>query len=256
MGTGMGMGTATAVGTGAAADTIGATDSRNRAGGRNDREFRPPASAHRPRDGPRGQLMIDRALLFREEALLFREDQRGHDDPAGQDQRSQGQRSQGQRDPVSPRWTARAYWVLLALVAAGLLGGTQVRVGEFARGPAVVRGQTVEAVVPAAFASELRAGLPLELILRGRAPVTVTISSTGPELPGAGAASRLLGTDVNRAGLPPGTLMVVRATAAREITARDAAGLEAGTASVQVGSQRLIHTLVAGLAPASGTGDG
>jgi hypothetical protein len=34
------------------------------------------------------------------------------------------------------------------------------------------------------------------------------------------------------------------------------AGPQAGTASVQVGSQRLIATLVAGLAPASGTGDG
>ncbi len=187
--------------------------------------------------------MIDR-VLFREEALLPREDLRGHRDPAGQ-----RQRSQGQLVPVSPRWTGRAYWVLLALVAAGLLGSAQVRVGEFARGPAVVRGQTVEAVVPAAFASELRAGLPLELALPGRAPVTVTIGSTGPELTGAGAASRLLGTDVTRAGLPPGTLLVARATVAREITV-----VEAGTASVQVGSQRLIVTLVTGLAP--GTGDG
>ncbi len=202
--------------------------------------------------------MIDRAPpsregapLFREEALLVREDLRGHHDPAGR----------GQRVRVSPRWTARAYWGLLALVAAGLLGSAQVRVGEFARGPAVVRGQTVEAVVPAAFGSELRAGLPLELMLPGRAPVTVIISSTGPELAGASSASGLLGTDVARAGLPPGTLLVVRATASREVAARKKTGGEmaegeAGMASVQVGSQRLIRTLVGGLAPASGTGDG
>ena len=125
---------------------------------------------------------------------------------------------QGRPAPVSPRWTARAYWMVLALVVAGLLGSAQLRVGEFARGPAVVRGQTVEAVVPAAFAAELRAGLPLELIVRGRAPVTAIVGSTGPELTGAGAASTLLGTDVTRAGLPPGTLLVVRATVPRRVT--------------------------------------
>lgn len=190
--------------------------------------------------------MTDPALLFREEALLFREDLRRHDDPAGQ----------GRPAPVSPRWTARAYWMVLALVVAGLLGSAQLRVGEFARGPAVVRGQTVEAVVPAALAAELRAGLPLELIVRGRAPVTAIVGSTGPELTGAGAASTLLGTDVTRAGLPPGTLLVVRATVPSVTGPREMAGPQAGTASVQVGSQRLIATLVAGLAPASGTGDG
>jgi hypothetical protein len=107
------------------------------------------------------------------------------------------------------------------------------------------------AVVPAVFAAELRAGLPLELRLPGRGPVTVTVGSTGPELTGAGAASKLLGTDVTRAGLPPGTLLVVRAAASREMADGDA-----GTASVQVGSQRLIVTLVTGLAPQPGAGDG
>jgi hypothetical protein len=179
--------------------------------------------------------MTDPALLFREEALRSREG------PAGPSREA----------PVSPRRTSRAYWALLILVAAGLTGSSLARVGEFARGPAVVHGRIVEAVVPAAFAAEVRAGLPLELTLRDRAPVTVIIGSTGPEVTGAVAASRLLGTDVSEAGLPAGALLVVRATALRDIV-----GGAAGTASVQVGSQRVIVTLMTGLAPQSGAGDG
>jgi hypothetical protein len=179
--------------------------------------------------------MTDPALLFREEALRSDEAEAAPPRVA----------------PVSPRWTARGYWALLALVAAGLVASVLIRVAEFARGPAVVRGQVVEAVVPAVFASELRVGLPLRLMLPGRAPVTVTVRSTGPEVTDAGAASRLLGTDLSGAGLPPGTLLVVQAEAPRDMT-----GNRAGTVSVQVGSQRLIVTLVAGLAPESGAGDG
>ena len=185
--------------------------------------------------------MTDPAPLFRAEALRFREEDPRHDDPAGS----------GRSAPVSPRWTARTYWVLLALVAAGLFGSAQMRVAEVAHGPAVVRGRVVVAVLPAAFAAELRPGLSLELTPRGHAPVTVIVGSTGPELTGAEAAGKLLGTDVPPAGLPPGTLLVVRAAAPPEL-----AGREAGTATVQVGSQRLIVTLVTGLAPGSGAGDG
>lgn len=197
--------------------------------------------------------MTDPALLFREEALLSRqEDLRSQYDPPG----PTGSGAHRRPGSVGPRWIARAYWALLVLVAAGLIGSTQLRVGEFARGPAVVRGGTMVAVVPAVFASELRAGLPLELRLRGRAPVTVTIGSTGPELTGTVAAGKLLGTDVTGAGLPQGTLpqgtlLVVRAAVAPGI-----AGTGIGTASIQVGSQRLIVTLATGLNPQSGAGDG
>ena len=65
------------------------------------------------------------------------------------------------------------------------------------------------------------------------------------------AASKLLGTDVGRGALPAGTLIVVRAVAPRDIAAA-----AAGTVSVQVGSQRVIVTLVTGLAPQSGAVDG
>ena len=185
--------------------------------------------------------MTDPARLFRAEALRSRAEDLRHDDPAGP----------GPLAGVSRGWASRAYWALLVLVAAGLSGSAQVRVGEFARGPAVVRDRMVVAVLPGVFAGGVRPGLPLTLTLPGRAPVTVAVSATGPELTGTQAASTLLGTDVALAGLPPGPLLAVRAAGAPEM-----AGRQAGTASVQVSSQRLISALVTGLAPGSGAGDG
>jgi len=174
--------------------------------------------------------MTDPALIFREEALRGRE----------------AQASPGAPARASPRWSAWAYWALLAVAAVGLVAGVLVRVAEVARGPAVIRGGAVEAVVPAIFASDLRPGLPLQLTLRGGHPVIVAVTATGPEVSGAAAASRLLGTAVSGAGPAPGSLLVVRATAPR-----GAPEGAAGTISVQVGSQRLIVALVSGL----GSGD-
>jgi hypothetical protein len=177
--------------------------------------------------------MTDPALIFREEALRSRETQ----PPPGGAARA------------STRWIAGAYWALLALLAAGLTAGALIRVGKVAQGPAVVREGAVEAVVPAAFASDLHPGMPLKLTLRGHSPVTVAVTGTGPEVAGAAAASSLLRTAVGGADPAPGALLVVRATAPHHV-----AEGAAGTASVQVGSQRLIVTLVAGLV--SGAGDG
>lgn len=177
--------------------------------------------------------MTDPALIFREEALRGRE----------------AQPSPGAPTRASPRWSAWAYWALLAAAAVGLAAGALVRVAEVAQGPAVVRGRAVEAVVPAIFASDLHPGLPLELTLRGGHPVTVAVTATGPEVTGADAASRLLGTDVGGVGPAPGSLLVVRATAPR-----GAPQGAAGIVSVQVGSQRLIIALVSGLV--SGDTDG
>jgi hypothetical protein len=188
-----------------------------------------------------GQPMTDPAPLFRAEALRSRAENLRDDDPA----------APGPLAQVSPRRTACAYWGLLVLMVAALAGSAQVRVGEFARGPAVVRGRMVVAVLPAFFAPGLRPGLPLMLMLPGRAPVRAAVSATGPELAGRPAASALLGPDVAPAGLLPGTLLAVRATVVPEMPGRPA-----GTASVQVGSERLITTLMTGLTAGSGADDG
>jgi len=181
--------------------------------------------------------MTDPVLIFREEALRSRE---AAPPPARTPQ-------------ASSRWIAWAYWALLALVAAGLTAGAVVRVPEVARGPAVVRDGAVEAVVPAYFASDLHPGMPLELTLRGHGPghgqTTVAVTATGPEVPNAAAASSALHTAVRGVGPAPGALLMVRAAAPPNAT--DGAS---GTASVQVGSQPLIVTLVTGLV--SGAADG
>ena len=136
------MTTVTIISTITTGTTTGTTGSSSdgRAGGEAGTELsaaRPSALAARP-SCPMASAVarritgaaVDRsASLFRGEALRFRAEDLRHEDPAGS----------RRLVPVSPRWTARTYWVLLALVAAGLLGSAQMRVGEFARGPAVVR---------------------------------------------------------------------------------------------------------------------
>jgi hypothetical protein len=177
--------------------------------------------------------MSEAALIFREEALRSRETQR----PPGRATRT------------SPLWIAGAYWAVLALVAVGLTAGALIRIGEVAQGPAVVREGAVETVVPAVFASDLHPGMPLKLTLRGDPPVTVAVTAAGPEVASAAAAGSLLRTAVGGAGPAPGALLVVRANAPQHV-----AEGAAGTASVQVGSQRLIVALMAGLV--SGATDG
>ncbi len=181
--------------------------------------------------------MSEAALIFRAEALRGRETQRPSHRAA----------------LASPRWVAGAYWALLALVAAGLTAAALIRVGEVAQGPAVVREGAVETVVPAVFAADLHPGMPLNLTLRGHRRVTVAVRRAGPEVASAAAAGRLLRTAIGRAGPAPGALLVVRATVPQRVAERVAEGV-AGTASVQVGSQRLIVALVAGLV--SGDADG
>ena len=157
---------------------------------------------------------------------------------------SQPPPAQTQR-PEPPWWLARAYWALLALMAVGLAAGLLIRVGNVAQGPAVIRDGVVQAVVPAAFAHDLHPGLPLELTRPGRAPVTVVLTATGPEVTNAQAASTLLQTKVSG----PGPLLRILATGApRE------APETIGTVWVQVGSRPLIIALVRGLT--AGASDG
>jgi len=174
--------------------------------------------------------MTDPAHIFREEALRSRE--------------AQPSPARTQR-PEPPRWIAAAYWALLALMAAGLAAGLLIRVGNVAQGPAVIRDGAVEAVVPAAFASDLHPGLPLALKLPGRAPVTVVLTATGPEVANANAASTLLRAKVSG----PGPLLLIKAAAPQR-----AEPGATGTASVHLGDRPLIVALATGLA--SGTGDG
>lgn len=175
--------------------------------------------------------MADPGQIFRQEALRHHEGKPGH----------------GDVPRVSPRWTAQAYWALLALIAAGIAASALIRVGQAARGPAAVRGQVVQAVVPAAFAPALRAGMPIKFAFSGRPPVTVAVASTGPDVPSLAAAGRLLGTHVSAAGLGTGPLLVVRAPAPQGV-----ASGTVGDASIQVSSQPLIAALAPDLSSLGG----
>ena len=179
--------------------------------------------------------MTDPVLIFREEALRSLDAQ----PPPARTQRLE-----------PPRWVAAAYWVLLALMAVGLAAGLLIRVGNVARGPAVIRDGAVQAVVPAAFASDLHPGLSLKLIRPGRAPVTVVLTAIGPEVADAQAASTLLQTQVSNTG----PLLLIRATAPQGAAPQGAAPGATGTVSVQLDSRPLIVALVTGLV--SGAGDG
>ncbi len=170
--------------------------------------------------------MTDPATIFREEALRNRD----------------AQSAPAPTPRTTPRWIARAYWALLILVAAGLAASALIRVGQAAQGPAVIRDGAVEAVVPAAFASDLHQGMRVELTLRGHGRVIVALTGTGPEVADAAAASKALGMTIGGAGPAPGALLVVRAAAPAH-----AAEGATGTVSVQVGSRPLIVSLVTGL---------
>jgi hypothetical protein len=170
--------------------------------------------------------MTDPATIFREEALRNREAQ----PPPAQTPRP------------TPRWIARAYWALLVLVAVGLAASALIRVGEAAGGPAVIRDGAVEAAVPAVFAANLHQGMPVDLTLRGRGTVIVALTSTGPEVADAAAASKTLGITISGVGPAPGALLVIRAAAPQH-----AVEGATGTVSVRVGSRPLIVSLVTGL---------
>ena len=84
--------------------------------------------------------------------------------------------------------------------------------GKLARGPAVVRDRVVVALLPAAFADGAPARPAAHADVSRAAPRSPSPSSaTGPELTGAGAASKLLGTDMPPAGAALRDSAVVRA---------------------------------------------
>jgi len=89
------------------------------------------------------------ADLFRREALEYRTRQRGP----------------GPVLRVGTPWVRWLYWIVLALVVAGLTVALLVRVERTASGPALIDPQdrTFAAVLPAVAGSDLRPGHPLEL---------------------------------------------------------------------------------------------
>lgn len=97
--------------------------------------------------------MTDRPSLFRQEALEFR---------------AVGLRHGGVLRIDSP-WTRWAYWIVLALVVAGVIVAATARTSETTSGPALINvpERTYVALVPDAAAPDLRHGQLVRLQLDG-----------------------------------------------------------------------------------------
>jgi hypothetical protein len=97
--------------------------------------------------------MNERPSLFRREALDFHASQPG----------------QGGVLRIDPRWTRWSYWIVLALVAAGVVVTATARTSETTSGPARINVQqrTYVALVPDAASPDLRRGQLVHLQVNG-----------------------------------------------------------------------------------------
>jgi hypothetical protein len=99
--------------------------------------------------------MTEPSSLFRREALEFQAGQVGH----------------GGVVRIDPPWSRWSYWIVLALVVAGVVLITTVRTSETTTGPALinVRERTFVALIPDAASPDLQRGQPVRLQLHGAA---------------------------------------------------------------------------------------
>ncbi len=97
--------------------------------------------------------MTERPSLFRQEALDFRVSGPG----------------QGGVLRIEPPWTGWLYWIVLALVVAGVVVAATVRTSETTSGPALINMQerTFVALVPAAASPDLQRGQLVRLQMDG-----------------------------------------------------------------------------------------
>jgi hypothetical protein len=140
--------------------------------------------------------------LFREEAVEFIRRGRGGGDVVR----------------VGPRWTAIAFWALLALAITALAVGALVDVDRVRLAPAVAQGTAVRAVVPEKDAPERGARAEFALTETGDRTV-VEVEQVGPPQSGAVA-----------------------------VTARASSAIEAGAGvlEIKVGERPLIADLIPG----------
>jgi hypothetical protein len=98
--------------------------------------------------------MTERPSLFRQEALEFRASRPG----------------QGGVLQIDPPWTRWLYWIVLALLAAGVIVTATARTSETTSGPALinVHDRTFAALLPDAAFPDLRRGQLVHLQVNGR----------------------------------------------------------------------------------------
>ena len=181
--------------------------------------------------------MSERPSLFRREALEFKV----------------GQPRQGSVLRIDPRWSGWLYWIVLALVAAGVVVGATARTSETTSGPALVkvRERTFVALVPEASA-DLRRGRLVRLEVK--APETRPL------------AARVLRVEVadqaraRRAGFAassqPAVLVTGRVERHADMASLPSSRRPEGRAVVVLRSQRILDLFLRQLRGVLGTGGG
>jgi hypothetical protein len=111
--------------------------------------------------------MTERPSLFRPEALEFRA----------------GRPRQGSVLRIDPPWTRWLYWIVLALVVAGVVVTATARTSETTSGPALINVQegTFVALIPDAASPDLKRGQLVRLQVDGpqRRPLTARVLRAG-----------------------------------------------------------------------------
>jgi hypothetical protein len=185
-------------------------------------------------------------------AAIFREEAMAH--------YVRGQGSDGDVLRLTPTWARWSYWLLVAVVVAGLLAATLFTSNEYVAGPALVlvdkAGETASVLVllPGHARPLVQVGLPLQLTLDGYpyAYQTMTITEVDDHIVGPQEVERRLGP--TQAGLlrAEGSVVMVRAQTATPVFAADGRTLPyytgmQGRAEVRTGSERILFLLLPGL---------
>ncbi len=165
--------------------------------------------------------MTERPPLFRQEALEFQ---------AGQ--------PQGGVLRIHPPWVGLAYWIVLALVVAGVVVAWTVRTSETTSGPALINvpERTFVALVPNAAAPDLRPGQLVRLQVDGPGKRPIDARALRAEVADQ--------TDVRRVGFAsssqPAILVMGVLAPNAEVASLPSAPRQEGRAVIVLRSQRIL----------------
>jgi hypothetical protein len=182
--------------------------------------------------------MTERPSLFRQEALEFRT----------------GGPRQGSILRIEPQWTRWLYWIVLALVVAGVVVAATARTSETTSGPALINVQerTFVALVPDAASPDLRRGQPVRLQVDG--PEKRPLAARVLRAEAAGQAG------IRRAGFAsssqPATLVSGVLAPQADVASLPSSPRHQGRAVVILGSQRILDLLFRELSGMLGGGGG
>jgi hypothetical protein len=181
--------------------------------------------------------MTERPSLFRQEALEFHA----------------GRSRPGRALRIDPAWTRWLYWIVLALLVAGVVFTATVRTSETTSGPALINVQerTFVALVPGAASPDLRHGQLVRLQMDG--PEGQSLAARVLSAKAAGQAA------IRRAGFASSSqpaMLVMGVLAPHSNVASLPPSRHQGRAVVILGSQTILDLLFQELSGTLGGGEG